>query len=208
MGNLSNLTWMFVSDNNLGGQIPENLNNLTLDRLWLHKNSFTGCVPYNLTLTREYKVDSGLPACEPPGAAPTPAPTQVPGSTDARLASIEARLATLEQRLSVLEAIVARAHRPTPPHAYAHTHRYSHADSHGNATPCFAGGLWTCERLDCTRSRRRAYRCIPRAGRVDGGRDNRGAFPQPLLSCTGQLEQRLPVQEPKVQLAPCSRSYG
>ena len=66
MGNLSNLTGLFVSDNNLSGQIPENLNNLTLDRLWLHRNSFTGCVPYNLTLTREYKVDSGLPACAPP----------------------------------------------------------------------------------------------------------------------------------------------
>ena len=66
MGNLSNLTGLFVSDNNLSGQIPENLNNLTLDRLWLHRNSFTGCVPYNLTLTREYKVDRGLPACAPP----------------------------------------------------------------------------------------------------------------------------------------------
>ena len=66
LGNLSNLTWLFVSDNNLSGQIPENLNNLTLDRLWLHRNSFTGCVPYNLTLTREYKVDSGLAACAPP----------------------------------------------------------------------------------------------------------------------------------------------
>ena len=108
LGNLPNLTWMFVSDNNLGGQIPESLNNLTLDRLWLHRNSFTGCVPYNLTLTREYKVDSGLSACAPPGAAPTPAPTEEPGSTDARLASIEGRLSTLEGRLSVLEAIVAR----------------------------------------------------------------------------------------------------
>ncbi len=108
LGNLSNLTGLFVSDNNLGGQIPGNLNNLTLDRLWLHRNSFTGCVPYNLTLTREYKVDRGLPACGPPGATPTPAPTPAPGSTDARLASIEGRLATLEQRLSVLEAVVAR----------------------------------------------------------------------------------------------------
>ena len=66
MGDLSNLTWLFVSSNNLSGQIPETLNNLTLDRLWLQRNSFTGCVPYNLTLTREYKVDRGLPACAPP----------------------------------------------------------------------------------------------------------------------------------------------
>ena len=66
IGDLSNLTWLFVSNNNLSGQIPETLNNLSLDRLWLHKNSFTGCVPYNLTLTREYKVDRELPACAPP----------------------------------------------------------------------------------------------------------------------------------------------
>ena len=69
MGDLPNLTWLFVSDNNLGGQIPEDLNNLTLDRLWLHRNSFTGCVPYNLTLTREYKVDSGLPPMRSAGGS-------------------------------------------------------------------------------------------------------------------------------------------
>ena len=83
MGNLANLTWLFVSDNDLSGQIPENLNNLSLDRLWLHKNSFTGCVPYNLTLTREYKVDSGLAACAAPtgDGTPTPAPTAEPTAT-------------------------------------------------------------------------------------------------------------------------------
>ena len=108
MGDLTNLRWLFVSSNNLSGQIPQTLNGLSLDRLWLHLNSFTGCVPYNLTLTREYKVDSGLSSCAPPGATPTPAPTPEPGSTDARLASIEGRLSTLEGRLSVLEAIVAR----------------------------------------------------------------------------------------------------
>ena len=82
MGNLANLTWLFVSDNSLSGQIPENLNNLTLDRLWLHKNSFTGCVPYNLTLTREYKVDSGLAACAAPtgDGTPTPVPTAPAGT--------------------------------------------------------------------------------------------------------------------------------
>ena len=69
LGDLSNLTWLFVSDNNLSGQIPEDLNNLTLDRLWLQRNSFTGCVPYNLTLTREYKVDGGLAACARPAEA-------------------------------------------------------------------------------------------------------------------------------------------
>ena len=83
MGSLANLTWLFVSDNDLSGQIPENLNNLSLDRLWLHKNSFTGCVPYNLTLTREYKVDSGLAACAAPtgDGTPTPAPTAEPTVT-------------------------------------------------------------------------------------------------------------------------------
>ena len=82
MGNLANLTWLFVSDNDLSGQIPETLNNLSLDRLWLHKNDFTGCVPYNLTLTREYKVDSGLAACAPPAGdgTPTPAPTAPAGT--------------------------------------------------------------------------------------------------------------------------------
>ena len=75
MGNLANLTWLFVSDNDLSGQIPETLNNLSLDRLWLHKNNFTGCVPYNLTLTREYKVDSGLAACAQPAGDGTPTPT-------------------------------------------------------------------------------------------------------------------------------------
>ncbi len=73
LGGLGNLRWLFVADNDLGGQIPEALNSLTLDRLWLQKNDFTGCVPYNLTLTREYRVDRGLPACAPPGSAtPTP----------------------------------------------------------------------------------------------------------------------------------------
>ena len=77
MGNLANLTWLFVSANNLSGQIPETLNNLSLDRLWLYNNNFTGCVPYNLTLTREYEVDSGLAAC----AAPTPTPVTSPTAT-------------------------------------------------------------------------------------------------------------------------------
>jgi hypothetical protein len=82
MGNLANLTWLFVSDNDLSGQIPETLNNLSLDRLWLHKNNFTGCVPYNLTLTREYKVDTGLAACAAPAGdgTPTPVPTAPAGT--------------------------------------------------------------------------------------------------------------------------------
>ena len=82
LGGLGNLRWLFVADNDLGGQIPEPLNNLSLDRLWLQKNDFTGCVPYNLTLTREYKVDRGLPACAPPGSAtPTPIATPTPTAT-------------------------------------------------------------------------------------------------------------------------------
>lgn len=82
MGDLSSLSWLFVSSNQLSGQIPEDLNNLTLDRLWLHNNDFTGCVPYNLTLTREYKVDRGLPACAAPSSGtPTPSPTAQPGPT-------------------------------------------------------------------------------------------------------------------------------
>ena len=91
MGNLANLTWLFVSDNSLSGQIPENLNNLTLDRLWLHKNSFTGCVPYNLTLTREYKVDRGLPACAPPAGDGTLTPTPTPTPTDRTPTTLDLR---------------------------------------------------------------------------------------------------------------------
>ena len=41
MGDLANLRWLFVSSNNLSGQIPQTLNGLSLDRLWLHRNSFT-----------------------------------------------------------------------------------------------------------------------------------------------------------------------
>ncbi len=78
IGNLTNLRMLFVSNNRLSGQIPETLNNLSLDRLWLHNNDSTGCVPYNLTLTREYKVDRGLPACAPPGTGPAPTATPTP----------------------------------------------------------------------------------------------------------------------------------
>ena len=81
IGDLSNLRWLFVSNNSLEGQIPDNLNSLSLDRLWLNNNNFTGCVPYNLTLTREYKVDRGLPACAPPGGETPPTATPQPGAT-------------------------------------------------------------------------------------------------------------------------------
>ena len=139
MGNLANLTWLFVSDNDLSGQIPETLNNLSLDRLWLHKNNFTGCVPYNLTLTSEYKVDSGLAACAPPAgdgtptpvptvpagtptpaptveptATPTPSPTAGPGSNDARMSAIEGRLDDVERRVASLETTVAGLTGSTP----------------------------------------------------------------------------------------------
>ncbi len=136
IGNLTNLRMLFVSNNNLSGQIPETLNNLSLDRLWLQKNSFTGCVPYNLTLTREYKVDRGLAACAPPagdgtptpaptapagtptpvppGATPTPAPTAEPGNTDTRLTAIEGRLDDIERRVASLEATVAGLTDSTP----------------------------------------------------------------------------------------------
>ena len=141
MGNLPNLTWLFVSDNNLGGQIPESLNNLTLDRLWLHKNSFTGCVPYNLTLTREYKVDSGLSPCAPPGAAPTPGAHCRAGQHRCQAGVHRGQTQHTRAKACRAGGGGGAAHRPTPPHAYAHTHRYSHADRHGNATPCFAGSL-------------------------------------------------------------------
>ena len=127
MGNLTNLTWLFLADNQLGGQIPETLNNLSLDRLWLQKNSFTGCVPYNLTLTREYKVDRGLAACAPPAGdgmptpaptapagTPTPSPTAGPGNADDRLSAIEGRLDDVERRIASLETTVAGLTGSTP----------------------------------------------------------------------------------------------
>ena len=126
MGNLANLNWLFLADNKLSGQIPDALNKLTLDRLWLQKNDFTGCVPYNLTQTREYKVDSGLPACAPPGnATSTPTPTTAAGTptpvlpqptpSDDRLGAIESRLSNIERRVGALEADVARLlATPTP----------------------------------------------------------------------------------------------
>ena len=133
MGNLANLNWLFLADNKLSGQIPDTLNKLTLDRLWLQKNDFTGCVPYNLTQTREYKVDSGLPACAPPadatptptpgpGATPTPTPaagatptpTAVPGDTSSRLTAAEGRLTDVERRVASLEETVAGLTGSTP----------------------------------------------------------------------------------------------
>ena len=138
MGDLSNLTWLFVSANNLSGQIPENLNNLTLDRLWLQNNDFTGCVPYNLTLTREYKVDRGLPACAAPAGegtptpaptassgtptptptapagTPTPSPTAGPGNADDRLSAMEGRLSDVEERVASLEETVSGLTGSTP----------------------------------------------------------------------------------------------
>ena len=142
MGNLANLTWLFVSDNDLSGQIPETLNNLSLDRLWLHKNNFTGCVPHNLTLTREYKVDPGLAACAPPAGdgtptpvptapagtpTPEPNPTPVPNATPtptprpptgdntaARLTAVEGRLTAVETRVTALEATRTPEPSPTP----------------------------------------------------------------------------------------------
>ena len=147
MGNLANLTWLFVSDNDLSGQIPETLNNLSLDRLWLHKNNFTGCVPYNLTLTREYKVDSGLAACAPPAGdgTPTPVPTAPAGTptpepsptpepnatptptprpptgdnTAARLTAVEGRLTAVETRVTALEATRTPVPQPTTPKPFS-----------------------------------------------------------------------------------------
>ena len=77
IGNLADLRTLMLKDNDLSGQIPLTLDNLTLDRLWLRGNSFTGCVPRNLTLVADSDASRiGLPVCT--GAAPTPTPTLVP----------------------------------------------------------------------------------------------------------------------------------
>ena len=88
IGNLSDLRTLMLKDNDLSGQIPLSLDNLTLDRLWLRGNSFTGCVPRNLTLVADSDASRiGLPVCTgavpTPTASPTPAPTVEPTATPA-----------------------------------------------------------------------------------------------------------------------------
>ena len=62
LGNLSDLETLMLANNNLSGQIPEALNDLTLNRLWLKGNNFTGCVPYNLTLVPGQRSEPRQPA--------------------------------------------------------------------------------------------------------------------------------------------------
>ena len=80
IGNLPNLRTLMLKDNALSGQIPLTLDNLTLDRLWLRGNEFTGCVPRNLTLVADSDASRiGLPVCT--GAEPTPTPVTSPTPT-------------------------------------------------------------------------------------------------------------------------------
>ena len=65
IGNLSNLRTLMLAWNDLSGELPAELNKLDLDRLWLRGNSFTGCVPYNLSLVPDNDLDRvGPPICE------------------------------------------------------------------------------------------------------------------------------------------------
>ena len=81
LGNLSDLKTLMLGWNSLSGQIPQELNNLTLDRLWLRGNSFSGCIPYNLTLVADNDLGAvNLPACDPPGPPPPPPPPPPSGS--------------------------------------------------------------------------------------------------------------------------------
>ena len=49
LGNLSNLTFLYLSDNDLSGEIPRELGNLAkLQELYLGGNQLEGCVPSSL----------------------------------------------------------------------------------------------------------------------------------------------------------------
>ncbi len=78
LGDLSSLKTLMLANNSLSGQIPLKLNNLSLDRLWLKGNSFTGCVPHKLAQVPDNDLSGvNLPTCS---ATVEPGPT--PGSTE------------------------------------------------------------------------------------------------------------------------------
>ena len=82
LGNLSELKTLMLAWNQLSGQIPLSLNKLTLDRLWLRSNNFTGCMPANLLNVPDGDAARlGLPACGGAVATPTPLPTATPTPT-------------------------------------------------------------------------------------------------------------------------------
>ena len=78
IGNLSELNTLMLAWNDLSGQIPLSLNDLSLDRLWLRGNGFTGCMPANLLEVPDGDAAQlNLPTCQD-GQTPTPQP---PGTT-------------------------------------------------------------------------------------------------------------------------------
>ena len=102
-----------LANNNLSGQIPEALNDLTLNRLWLKGNDFIGCIPANLLEVPDGDAASlNLPVCDdegptpPPGVTPTPA---TPQPSDARLTAIEDRLTTIEGKVDSLAKSLCRS---------------------------------------------------------------------------------------------------
>ena len=66
MGSLANLRWLFLSENQLTGEIPKELGNLAnLERLYLSENQLTGCIPYGLRHVVDNDFDElGLPFCD------------------------------------------------------------------------------------------------------------------------------------------------
>ena len=61
----ANLTNLWLNDNDLDGEIPASLENLTnLERWRLRNNGFTGCVPAGLAEVENNDFDSlGLEVC-------------------------------------------------------------------------------------------------------------------------------------------------
>ena len=65
MGNLANLKWLYLHENQLSGEIPPELGKLSkLERLYLGGNRLTGCIPRSLRdVPNNDLADLELPFC-------------------------------------------------------------------------------------------------------------------------------------------------
>jgi Leucine-rich repeat (LRR) protein len=65
LGKLTNLKYLYLNDNQLGGEIPRELGKRTeLERLYLGGNRLTGCIPRGLKSVPDNDLaDLKLPFC-------------------------------------------------------------------------------------------------------------------------------------------------